>query len=225
MSTPTRDAGTSRSRLNSSVALGLLLIVVGAVLLLDRGDVVDAGALASDWWPLLLVGAGLWMTLTTSRLAGALLVAVGLLVLAAEHDLVEADVLGLIWPAILVAIGAGILVAGARMRGLTGTWSAAADRGTWHGPPTATAVFGDARLNLADDGSDRTAVTTLAVFGDVLVSVPAGWRVVDRTTTLFGEIKIPRDQPTYPEAPVVEIHGMTLFGDTRVRYLDAAGSL
>lgn len=224
MSTPTRDAGTNRSRLNSSVALGLLLILVGGVLLLDRGGLVDAGALASDWWPLLFVAAGLWMTLTTSRLAGALLVAIGLLVLTAAHDLVEADVLGLIWPAILVAIGAGILVAGARMRGLTGTWTAA-DRAGWHGPPTATAVFGDARLNLADDGSDRTAVTTLAVFGDVLVSVPAGWRVVDRTTTLFGEIKIPHDQPTYPEAPVVEIHGMTLFGDTRVRYLDAAGSL
>jgi predicted membrane protein len=224
VSPTTRSGRISRSRLDSSVAFGVLLIVVGGVLLLDRAEMVDAGAFATDWWPLLIVGAGLWMALTASRLAGSLLVAIGLLVLAAAHDVVEADLLGLIWPAILVAIGAGGMVAGARMRGLTGTRTPALD-GTWHGPPTATAVFGDARLNLADDGSDRAAVTAIAVFGDVMVAVPAGWRVVDRTTTLFGDVKIPRDQPTYPEAPVVEIHGVTLFGDTRVRYLDTAGSL
>lgn len=224
MSTRTRAEVASPPRLNPSVALGVLLIGVGGLLLLDRADLVDAGALAADWWPLLIVGAGLWTALTTSRLAGALLVVIGTLVLAAANDVVEADLLGLIWPAVLVAIGTGILVAGARMRGLTGNRHTAPD-GAWQGPPTATAVFGDARLNLTDDGSDRTVVTALAVFGDVLVSVPAGWRVVDRTTALFGDIKVPRDQPTGPEAPVVELHGMALFGDTRVRYLDAAEGL
>ena len=225
MSIPTRSGRTGPVRLDPSLGFGLLLIMIGGLLLFDRAGVLDAGAVAAAWWPLLFVGAGLWMALTTSRLAGVLFVAVGVLVLAASHELVEADVLGLIWPAVLVTVGTGILLAGARMRGLSATWTAATERGARHGPPTATAVFGDARLNLADDGSDRTAVTALAVFGDVLVSVPAGWRVVDRTTTLFGEVRIPRDQPTYPEAPVVEIHGMTLFGDTRVRYLDTAGSL
>jgi len=50
--------------------------------------------------------------------------------------------------------------------------------------------------------------------------VPAGWRVVDRTTTLFGDVRIPKDQPDYAEAPVVELHGVAIFGDAKVRYLD-----
>ena len=225
MSPAARTRSALLGRLNSSVALGLLLIGLGILLLLDRMEALDAGALAADWWPLLIVAVGAWMVLTSSRLAGMLAIVIGLLVLGATHNLVEADLVGLIWPAVLIVIGGGAVTAGARMRGVTRAHPRSAAAGTRHAVPTATAVFGDARLTLSDDGSERAAVTALSVFGDVLVSVPSGWRVVDRTTTLFGDIRIPPDQPAYPEAPVVEVHGMVLFGDTRVRYLDEAGRL
>jgi hypothetical protein len=211
--------------LSSSVALGLLLIGLGVLLLLDRTDVLDAGALAADWWPLLIVAVGSWMVLTSSRLAGALAIAVGLLALGAIHEVVEADLVGLIWPAILIAIGGGAVTAGARIRGATRGRSSTTPVGPRAALPTATAVFGDARVTVSDDGSERMAVTAISVFGDVVASVPAGWRVVDRTTTLLGDITIPGSQPSYAEAPVVEVHGLALFGDIRVRYLDEVGSL
>lgn len=223
---PTNGPATGlRERLNSSVALGLALIGMGILLLLDRMQILDAGVLATDWWPLMVVAVGAWMVLTSSRLAGALLALVGLLLLGSIHDVVEADLVGLIWPTLLLVVGVGGLVAGARMRGVTRVQPRTLAAETGRAIPTATAVFGDARMTLNDDGSGRTALTALSVFGDVLVSVPPGWRVIDRTSTLFGDIKIPRDQPSYAEAPVLEVHGMALFGDTRVRYLDETGSL
>jgi hypothetical protein len=101
--------------------------------------------------------------------------------------------------------------------------SSGGDRGWPAGDLAATAVFGDARLVVSDSdpGLDRATVTALSVFGDVKIDVPAGWRVENRATAILGDVKVPRDQPTYAEAPVVELHGLVLFGDAKVRYLDA----
>lgn len=216
---PTRRS-TRRARSTPTVVLGLLLIAVGLLLLLDRTEVLDAGIVAGDWWPLALVALGLWWLSTSNRLTGALAVAIGVLLLAAIHDVVEADLVGLVFPVVLVTIGTGALTAGARMRRVTRDQPLRSEAAAWSHTPTATAVFGDAKVSVADDGGARAAVSVMAVFGDVQISVPAGWRVVDRTTAMFGSVRVPRDQPTYAEAPVVELHGMAIFGDARVRYLD-----
>lgn len=221
----TESRSRPQGRLSSSVALGLLLIGLGVLLLLDRAEMLDAGALATDWWPLLIIAVGVWMVLTASRLAGVLAITIGLLVLGAIHDVIEADLVGLIWPTILIVIGGGAITAGARLRDSTSRLPDAATGAARTALPTATAVFGDAHLSVSDDGAERAAVTALSVFGDVVASVPSGWRVANRTTTLFGDITIPKDQPSYAEAPVIEVHGMALFGDIRVRYLDEAGNL
>ncbi|MFA9432204.1 LiaI-LiaF-like domain-containing protein [Egicoccus sp. AB-alg2] len=219
MSTVHEGRQQARSRLlDPTVLFGLALIVAGLLLLLDRLEVLDAGRLAADWWPLVIVGIGVWWLFADSRLAGLAAIAVGVVLLGVVHDVVEGNVGNLIFPAVLVLIGAGALTAGARMR--RAMRGLPAPDGSWTQAPTAMAVFGDARLSVADDGTDHAAVTAISVFGDVEVAVPAGWRVVDRTTALLGTVRIPQAQPTYAEAPVVELHGLAIFGDAKVRYLD-----
>ena len=205
---------------NPTVALGVLLILIGIALLLDRLDVLDAGRLAADWWPLVVVGLGAWWMLTARRLAGLLAIGLGALLLAGIHDVVQVGVGNLILPAILVTAGAAGLAAGARLRAAVDRPAPSGRHHQWGASPIATAVFGDARVSIADDGGERAAVTAVSVFGDVEVSVPAGWRVVDRTSALFGTATIPTDQPTYAESPVIELHGLAMFGDIKVRYLD-----
>ena len=217
---------TTRRRIEPMLVLGLVLVAVGVVLMLDRAGIVDAGSLAAAGWPLVFVGIGLWWLYEGNRVAAGVAVAVGGLLLLITNDVLDTSLGHLILPIVLIGVGLGALDGGARMRRAvaTGAETSGGHGVRWAQSPTATAVFGDARITVADHGADRAAVTAISVFGDVEVAVPAGWRVVDRTTALFGTVRIPTNQPTYAEAPVVELHGLAVFGDAKVRYLDDARS-
>ena len=41
------------------VVMGATLIAIGALFLLDRADVLDAGQVIGDWWPATIVAFGL----------------------------------------------------------------------------------------------------------------------------------------------------------------------
>lgn len=215
-----------RVRGNGAVPFGLVLIAAGAVLVLDNLDRVDASALFEGWWPVAVIVAGLWWLVTGAVVSGSFVTAVGVLLLATTQDVVDVELGNLVFPAFLVVLGGALMQAGWKVRsaqesmasvavGSMGALAAA-------GEPSATAVFGDARLIVSDDGADldRRLVTATAVFGDVSIEVPAGWRVVDRLTRVLGDVSIPRDQPDYPESPIVEVHGLCVFGDVTVRYVD-----
>jgi len=242
MDAPTTNERTTRTRsprveLNGAVQLGIALIVVGGVLLADNFGWLDASALLRDWWPVLVILAGVSWILTGARWIGTAAILVGLLLLANVQDVIEADIGSLIFPSLLVLMGVTLLNASAKVRTAQGAdggplrfasvRSGPGDRGWPAGDLAATAIFGDTRLVVGDGGRDleaeldRITVTALSVFGEVKVDVPAGWRVENHTTTLFGDVKVPSDQPSYAEAPVVELHGLALFGDAKVRYLDA----
>lgn len=226
-------ASSRRTALNGSVQAGLALIVIGGVLLADNLGWLDAGALLRGWWPVLIILAGISWTVSGSRVVGVAAIVIGGLLLANVQDVIEADIGQLVFPSILVLIGVALLNASAKVRGARGAdgnplrfatvRSGDGGRGWPAGDLAATAVFGDARLVVSDGDVelDRATVTALSIFGEVKVDVPAGWRVQDHTTAIFGDVKVPRDQPTYAEAPVVELHGLVLFGDASVRYLDA----
>jgi hypothetical protein len=225
---PDRRAGRG---VGGAVPFGVALIAVGVLLLLGQLDVLDPARVAAEWWPLLVIGAGLWWLFTRAWLTGAFALGAGLLLLGITLGVLDAGLGNLIFPLFLLLVGLLLLTSGVRLRRAT---AVAGDTTARHGPaaqrpaghvdrrPSATAVFGDARLRLYDDGDDPEALvaSVTSVFGDVHVQVPAGWRVRNRTSALFGDVKIPRDQPTYPEAPVAELHGLVLFGDLKVRYED-----
>lgn len=232
--------GSRRFEWSGAAQIGLVLIVVGGLLLADNLGWLDAGALFRGWWPVLVILAGISWFASGSRGMGSAAVLIGGLLLANAHDLVDVDIGSLVFPSLLVLLGVTLLNASAKVRtahgadgrplrfatiGSTrGALDPAGDgRGWAAGDLAATAVFGDTRLVVSDGGVglERATVTALSVFGDVKVDVPAGWRVEDHTTAIFGDTAIPQDQPTYAEAPVVELHGLVLFGDAKVRYLDA----
>jgi hypothetical protein len=236
-------AGTDRTPWNRTASVspsgvvpaGLGLIIVGLVLLADNLGWLDAGALLRGWWPAAIVVAGVWWLVTGARWLGVTVTLVGALLLINTLALTDVAVGSLVFPALLVVLGSALLDAGRRVRSARGTDGGPlrfpsvhprpGDPGWAAGDLAATAVFGDARLVVGDGDRDleldRVTVAALSVFGEVKIDVPAGWRVEDHTTTVFGDTKIPRDQPTYAEAPVVELHGLVLFGDAKVRYLDA----
>ncbi len=207
-------------RIDGALPWGLGLIVLGVLLALDNLEVVDAGTLLAGWWPLAVLVAGVWWLVTGAPVLGVLTVLAAGLLLTSTLELVDVPFGRLVVPGLLVVVGGGLLQAGVRIRAAR---LEVADTGAAVGP-AATAVFGDARLVIGEDGADpgRVVTTATAVLGDVTVEVPAGWRIEDRITRLLGEVTVPPTQPTYPESPVAVVHGVVLLGDVQVRYVDLA---
>lgn len=153
---------------------------------------------------------------------GLVLIVLGVILMLDAFDVVDVGVGQLVLPALLLVTGLILLQAGARIRAATFGVGAPAGAGAVAGP-TATAVFGDADLLVAAEGidTDRIVVTATSVFGDVRVEVPAGWRVEDRVTRFLGEVKMPDAQAGDAQGSTIEVHGLALFGDVRVRHVEA----
>jgi hypothetical protein len=214
------DNRERRRSVDGAVPFGLALIALGVVLALDAADVVDAAELLAGWWPAAIVVAGLWWAATGSAVVGLLVVLVGALLLTTTQDVFDVPVGALVLPAVLVLLGGAMLQAATRLRAAQAEIPAhASTAGGAAVGQAATAVFGDARLTVTAAGQeqDRLLVAATSVFGDVRIEVPAGWRVEDRMTRLLGDIKLPAAPTTDSAAPVVELHGLALFGDVDVR--------
>jgi len=96
--------------------MGVTLIAIGLLFLLDRADVLDAGQVIGDWWPVVIVAFGL-VTLAerpVSLLGPVLLVAVGVLLLLVTNDVLETSAWNVIWPSALIAFGLTVLFRNSR---------------------------------------------------------------------------------------------------------------
>ena len=221
---PPRAPATTSDR-GGGVLVGLVLIGLGTVLLLGQLDVVDSGEVLRRGWPVVPVVAGLWWLIRGPRLGGAIVLAAGLLWGASANDLVDIDIGAVFWPVVLVVLGGTIVVAAVRSPMPNGRtqvtvfddrdWTTSADD---LGGSTLVTIFGDADLHLTAPRADGqpTELAVWTVFGDITIDVPAGWRVQDRHTAVFGGLSTPR-QAIDPDGPLLILSGLTLFGDTKIR--------
>jgi predicted membrane protein len=212
---------------------GLGLIVLGVVFLLGSLDVIDQpGAVVASWWPLVFVALGGGLAIEQRRIgAGPLLLAgVGGVLLAVTTDVVALQA-RVVWPVVVIAVGAWLILQPA-LRRTRGEGSDAVR-------PALTAVFGDRKLRSQARGFEAATITTLfgdvdldlrdvesaaemtvditAIFGDIDVLAPAGWRVEVTTGGVFSDIehRPPRQAPP-TDAPHLRVRGFSLFGDVTV---------
>ena len=92
--------------------IGLILIVLGVLFLLDAADVLAAGPVIADWWPLALILIAAVQLITAPRawLIPAIVIVVGLILLGATLDVLPSDAGTLFWPLVLIAVGVGFLL-------------------------------------------------------------------------------------------------------------------
>src|SRR5688500_15942054 len=90
---PTAPPGHAPRRVDdlSRLLLGLVVVGVGALYLLDGGDVLDAGRAIDHWWPIVLVAAGVFTLLERppSVPRGSLLVGIGTVLLLFTTNALE----------------------------------------------------------------------------------------------------------------------------------------
>lgn len=217
----------------SQLVLGPAFVAVGALGLAGQAGWVDAWAVFTTWWPLVVVALGIAQLVGRPRnvTGGAISLLVGLGLLA--FTLGAVDSLALLWPLLLVGLGLWLLLA--RPRIPAAHRDSAADLVTAFGdravqvPPGAfpggsvTTVFGDVEVDLTaamlPEGEATLQVTT--IFGDADLLVPPEWEVRVNGPEIFGSVRVQSGPAPSPDGagtpPVLHLQTTTVFGDLTVR--------
>ena len=217
--------------------LGLTVVSLGILFLLDGTGTLDAGQAIGDFWPLLLVAAGL-LTLAErppSIVRGWLLTGAGLLLLLFTADFLDANAWDVVWPVLIILAGVMIIE---RWGGRTIPAGASREdviRATavFGGPKLAstaqhfegawlTAIFGGVTLDLRDarPAPDGASVNATVAFGGIEILVPKGWRISVRSTPILGgvEDKTDHSEPPAPDAPTLHVDALTVFGGVDIKH-------
>lgn len=217
--------------------LGLTVVALGVLFLLDSAGTLDAGQAIDQYWPLLLVAAGL-LTLAErppSLIRGGLLTAGGALLLLFTADVVDRAAWDFVWPAFIILAGLVIVARWAGRSIPSGVSREDVIRATavFGGPKLVssaqhfegawlTAFFGGVTLDLRDarPAPDGASVNATVAFGGIDIIVPKGWRISVRSTPLFGgvEDKTDRSEPPAADAPTLHVDALTVFGGVAIKH-------
>lgn len=217
--------------------VGLTVVALGVLFLLDAAGAMDAGRVIGDWWPLVILAAGLLTLLERppSVLRGALLTGIGAVLLLFTTDLLEGNAWAYLWPAAVIVAGFAIAW---RWRGRTIPSGASAEdvvratamfggpnlvstaqrfRGAW-----LTAIFGGITLDLrgARPAAEGASISATVAFGGIDIVVPKGWRISVRSTPIFGGLddKTDHSEPPAVDAPMLHVDAVALFGGVDIKH-------
>ncbi len=212
----------------SQLVFGLAFVVLGVLLLLDEADRVSAWSVLAEWWPTVVILAGLAQLFTRPRnVVGGLLLALlgGTLLLWTLGAVASVT---LLWPVLLIALGLWLLlgrVGYSAYRGgdaveLTAVFDDRSESPTGPFPGgNITSVFADVRMDLRRTVLDPSGATlhVTTVFGDIDLDIPDGWQVTVAGPELFGDVMLERATEPPTDAPTLRLRVLTVFGDITVR--------
>jgi len=96
----------------------------------------------------------------------------------------------------------------------------------WAVPPgvSALAFMGSAEFDFrkATFTSQHVELSVGVLMGSVVLYVPDGVAVIDRTAPIMGSVELKKLTPAKPGAPVIELTGFVLMGSVEVRGADYA---
>lgn len=210
---------------------GLLIIAVGAILLLDNADVLEAGDVFATWWPVpLILGGVLSLVANPRHWVPALLLIGGGGALALRSTGVIDD-LGGILPILLILLGVFVIAGRGFGSGPSETGDSVNSFNMFSGSQVSShsssfaggrigAVFGAAEVDLRDATPAAGAtLDVFTVFGGIEIRVPDGWRVEMSGLPLFGgfENATTKDRLA-ADAPTLRIDATAIFGGIEVKH-------
>ncbi|HOW44744.1 MAG TPA: DUF5668 domain-containing protein [Candidatus Aminicenantes bacterium] len=196
-----------------TILLGGILILAGALVLLDNLDVLSLRFRIGDWWPLILIVLGVVHIVDSRRLfdfSGLFLILLGGVFLAAELDAIRWEDVWLWWPAVLILLGLSLLfrhaplLSAARPAPLPGAACgdpclrvhnilAGGDRRVtsreFKGGDVSN-VLGGVEIDLLEArlAPGEWLLTVSTVLGGVDIRLPRDWRIEVQPTTMLGGV-------------------------------------
>ena len=217
--------------------LGLAVVAVGVLFLLEAAGVLDAGTTIAEWWPLLVIAAGVLNVAERPPevVRGALFVVAGSVLLLFTTDVLDESAWAYVWPALVIvaglaivmhwhgrtipsaAVGEDVIRSTAIFGGPKIVSSAQCFQGAW-----LTAIFGGITLDLRNArlAPDGASINATGAFGGIEVLVPKGWRVSVRSTPIFGGVDDNTDHSAViaDDAPTLYIDAVTIFGGIDIKH-------
>lgn len=205
------------------LVLGMVTFLLGGLFLADSADLLRADS-ALAFWPVAVIALGLVVVLqpdTGNRMVGAVLLIAGVWLLL--------NAVGIwtyrfwqSWPYLLILFGAWMIYRAYNMQehqGGDGTVSGFAflnnvdsqGASTPFAAADVSAVAGECAIDLraAQPGDGPMIIDVFALFGRIVLRVPAGWRVETRVLPLLGRVDdVP--EPAAPGGPTVIVQGSAI---------------
>ena len=213
------------------VLFGSVVTVLGALLMLDFADVLNAGEVIDTWWPAVIVVAGLMALWANPQrwMMPLVVTSAGVVLLLRSTDVV--DSLAVAGPALLILVGL-IVIFG---RGMSRRVVATADRvnsfNVFSGTELAShsdhfeggnvgALFGGAEIDLRDaQPAPGAALDVFVAFGGAEIKVPEGWQVITHGMPIFGGFDNVTAKERIPAgAPVLDVDATVIFGGLEVKH-------
>lgn len=209
---------------------GTVIVAVGTLFLLDATDVLDAGSIISDWWPSLIILAGVISLIANPGhwLVAGVLVVVGVTFLLTTLDIAEIG--AIVWPLVIIVVGV-VVIFGRGLGSKTEAGDTVRSFNVFSGSEIAShsdqfqggsisAVFGGAELDLRDaTPAPGAALDVFTAFGGIEIHVPQGWQVDVKGLPIFGGFdNITAKEQIGPGAPLLTINATAMFGGIEINH-------
>ncbi len=210
---------------------GIVIAAIGGLLLLNTLNVINFNNLIADYWPLLLIGAGLLILVNDFRswLVAAFLVALGGLYQLRELDVIDIQPWSVIWPLIIIFVGLSVVFG----RSYSGKRVSKADRDDVSAilagvniinhskkftQSNATAIMGGARIDLRQAEFDKEAlVEVFGFWGGIEIVVPENVVIRNQVNNVMAGTEDKTNQKTDKNAPVLTIAGTLIMAGVSIR--------
>ncbi|NQZ76579.1 MAG: hypothetical protein HRT61_10800 [Ekhidna sp.] len=211
-----------------SAIVGVILVIIGAVFLLDNlgFDIEIPYYLFS--WPAVFVILGIMNLLSGSIRASLIFFGLATVFYLHYYDVVR---IGEIWPAVLILIGLSfILRRRSEPKGANESEEDYFDEVAIFGGVEkkfitsglqggkATSIFGGTEIDLRNSNAeDGAVIEVFCMFGGVELMVPEDWKVQMNATAIFGGFTDSRTNISREPTATVYIKGFVMFGGGEIK--------
>jgi len=204
---------------------------MGILALLNALNITNVNHLFEQWWPLLVILAGVLMFINNPRqFVWPLVVAgFGVLLQLRELNIVTFNVWSLVWPVIIIAVGVSVLVNRSsshknahkkdidEANALLSGNSIKNESKNYKGGNT-SAIMGGVDIDLRDAIiKDEATLNVFAFWGGISLKVPEGWIVKSKITPVAGGVEI-KTKPAGKDAPVLYLVGDVIMSGVEVKH-------
>jgi predicted membrane protein len=224
--------------ISGQAIMGGAAVLIGALLLLDNFDVLDA-RLFLRFWPVILIVFGTVRVLNSShrggRFWGSVFILIGAILLVRELGVTYVGFREL-WPLIFVLLGLSMLLGGTARGKVPGTEGPAQDS---HSTVNAFAVLGGVQqsnnsqdfrggessaimggceidLRQASIQGEEAVISTFAMWGGIKIKVPPAWHVTMQGVPFLGGFDDKSAKPSDPAAKRLVVKGTAIMGGVEV---------
>ena len=205
---------------------GVVFIIIGLIIGLKVLGIINIDIFFDGWWSLFIIIPSTISIVKNIRDIGAYIwLVIGVALLLSAQEILDMEIVGkLIFPAVLVAIGVGMIFKDSKLEKAKeneeyyATFSGEKlnfEGNTFNGA-SLNAIFGGIDLNLKKaDITNETNINATSVFGGINIFVPDNVNVEIKSTSLFGgvtnKVENKENQPT------IKIRTFCLFGGVEVK--------